>query len=352
MCAYRPASLVRSLDRQHAHHIRFDSLGAVCQKIRTHQSHGMAYESCVSKHRLAKPNPTFKVGPNLVQTVDVIHFCSVSQKCHLLINNTRECPFLELLLTYRGSMDSLCQPRIWNAELGLCPVDSGLDGSSCPLYAQYLRCKGVRNMASRKCPLQSISINQLIMVPTCAKCHFLAMPNSEKAGSTNWSQTLVLRFQRPTTRVGTSVFRLQMTRLRRWIHLNTLIPNLPINNYIAFIIFYPMMLLLAATRSPIFIGILSSPADNAIPDDLGCQRSMNLQTCQMCSIWNWTHRSLFNESAIWNSDNGNGHQIDLVPSLPSINGIVLYNHLPPRWLKCCQITEVQWTKNHMGDTML
>jgi hypothetical protein len=54
--------------------------------------------------------------------------------------------------------------------------------------------------------------------------------------------------------------------------------------YIAFIIFYPMMLLLAATLSPIFIGILSSPAANAIREDLGCQRSMNLQTCQMCSI--------------------------------------------------------------------
>ena len=181
-----------------------------------------AYESCVSKHRLAKPNPTFKVGPNLVQTVDVIHFYSVSQKCHLLINNTRECPFLELLLTCRGTMDSLCQPRIWNAELGLCPVDSGLDGSSCPLYAQYLRCWGVRNMASRKCPLQSISINQLIIESWCqhvpsAKCHFFAMPDSEKASSTNWSQTVVLRFQRQTTRVGTSVFRLQMTCLRRWI---------------------------------------------------------------------------------------------------------------------------------------
>ena len=97
-----------------------------------------------------------------------------------------------------------------------------------------------------------------------------------------------------------------------------------------------MMLLLAATLSPISIGILSSPAANAIREDLGCQRSMNLQTCQMCSQIEYgpidpSSTSLRSEIQ---KINGNGNQIDLltvVPSLPSINAIVLYNHLPPRW---------------------
>ena len=67
-------------------------------------------------------------------------------------------------------------PRVWNAELGLCPVDSGLDGKEkCigHLYAQYLWVfEDKKHGFLANVPNQYLYIYQLIMEPS-ATCHFV-----------------------------------------------------------------------------------------------------------------------------------------------------------------------------------
>ena len=157
-------------------------------------------ESCVSKH-WPNPVPSSKWDLNLVETVNVIHFYSVSKtNCHVLITLVSALLY-SLWLTWR-TMDSFHQPRLWNAELGLCPVDSGLGGSSCPLYAEYLRCWWVKEKTwfPADAPFYqypSVNWSWCQDLPSVTS-HFLAMPDSEKACSTNWSQTVHQLFTLPT----------------------------------------------------------------------------------------------------------------------------------------------------------